>query len=131
MFSVRNISFKYAQRCAKSMNFCRLFHVADITMEKIHHYRPEFICGTLNVPSYYTAENASHNCSHTSKSCGPKLNFLSADDVDDLESDVHITCGDWPFVNSATYHSTAEEKGIGSLIMEVCLIHFLCMPAQW
>ncbi|KAG0553883.1 hypothetical protein M758_12G048900 [Ceratodon purpureus] len=92
---------------------------ADITMEKIHHYRPEFICGTLNVPSYYTAENASHNCSHTSKSCGPKLNFLSADDVDDLESDVHITCGDWPFVNSGTYHSTAEEKGVGSLIMEV------------
>jgi hypothetical protein len=68
-------------------------------MEKIHHYRPEFICGTLTVPSYYTAENASHYCSHTSKSCGPKLNFLSADDVDDLESDVHIICGDWPYVH--------------------------------
>lgn len=92
---------------------------ADITMEKIHHYRPEFICGTLTVPSYYTAENASHYCSHTSKSCGPKLNFLSADDVDDLESDVHIICGDWPYVHPGTYHSTAEEKGIGSLIMEV------------
>ena len=98
-------------------------------MEKIHHYRPEFICGTLTVPSYYTAENASHYCSHTSKSCGPKLNFLSADDVDDLESDVHIICGDWPYVHPGTYHSTAEEKGIGSLTMEVRLITSCrCLP---
>lgn len=99
-------------------------------MEKIHQYRPEFICGTHNLPSYYTAENATHICTHTSKSSGPKMNFLSGDDVDDLENDAHITCGDWPFVHSGTYRSTAEEKGIGSLTMEVCLIYFLYMPAH-
>jgi len=100
-------------------------------MEKMHQYRPKFICGTLSVPSYYVAENAGHNCVHTSESCGPKFSFLSGEDSgDDLENDVHITCGDWPFVQSGTYRSTAAEKGIGSLLTEVGLIFFSCLPAQ-
>lgn len=83
------------------------------------------------MPSYYTAENASHNCTHTSKSSGPKVSFLSGDDSgDDQENDVHITCADWPFVRSGTYRSAAAEKGIGSLITEVRLIFFLYLLAQ-
>jgi len=77
------------------------------------------------VPSYYIAENAIHNCTHASMSCGPKLTFLSGDESgDDQETDVHITCAAWPFVQSGTYRSTAAETGIGSLISEVRLIFF-------
>lgn len=112
--------------CLENDSYCHLVHAADIIMEKMHQYRPEFICEAFDLPSYYTAENVAHNCTHTSKICGPKISFLAEDDVDAAEDDTHTICGDWPFVHPGTYHSTADEKGIASLTMEV-FFGFICV----
>ena len=92
----------------------------------MHQYRPEFICKALDLPSYYTAEIVAHNCTHTSKICVPKISFLAEDDIDEAEDDTHTICGNSPFVHPGTYHSTADEKGIASLTMEVYSGFHLC-----
>lgn len=106
-------------------------HAADIIMEKMHQYRPEFICKAFDLPSYYTAENVDHNCTHTSNICVPNISFLAEDDVDEAEDDTHTICGDWPFVHPGTYHSTADEKGIASLTMEVYSGFHLCRAISY
>jgi hypothetical protein len=98
---------------------------ADVMMEIMHRFRPQFMDLVSGPPAYYVTEGNSHSCMVRSKLQGPRVSYLSVDGSNFTKDDEHQTCGGLPFVQSGVFHRTEDEKKLMTLAKKVSSIFYL------
>ncbi len=98
---------------------------ADVMMEIMHRFRPEFMDLVSGPPAYYVTEGNSHSCMVQSKLQGPRVSYLSVDGSNFTKDEERQTCGGLPFVQSGVFRRTEDEKKLMTLAKKVSSIFYL------
>jgi hypothetical protein len=92
---------------------------ADVMMEIMHRFRPEFMDLVSGPPAYYVTEGNSHSCMVQPKLQGPRVSYLSVDGSNFTKDEECQTCGGLPFVQSGVFRRTEDEKKLMTLAKKV------------
>jgi hypothetical protein len=104
---------------------CPNMFAADVIMEIMHRFRPEFMDLVSGPPAYYVTEGNSHSCMVQSKLQGPRVSYLSVDGSNFTKDEECQTCGVLPFVQSGVFRRTEDEKKLMTLAKKVSSIFYL------